>query len=404
MDRHLVRWFYRLAQAYERFETLDASQSIIFCAEKLNGQRRFGVSKLTDFWKAYTKLAPELRHIYEVIRQNTPCRLYLDLEFHTDVNPGISGTDVVAIVIELAIKTIFRTFNFLCSTEDVLTLDSSSEEKFSQHLIFNIPNVLFKDNHVIGRFMRTMIAEVREVVTLQMATCNGVALERLAQLFVNSRDGHKICIVDLNVYNRSQQFRMWKSSKISTGVVLEIAQENKFFLFDEADIFTFQSTLVITRSTADTRLLDFDALRVEPTMHRRVIRNHLTTTSRFTQLDAFVLNIIRQQQNRDVGIKVKELQHQGDVQLFVYHIHGSSFCLKVNREHRSNRVYYIANLVNGILYQMCWKCWGYRGNPVPIPRESYFTMSEEASLNKEFAKSIDIEGVKKNIEVIELLD
>lgn len=39
----------------------------------------------------------------------------------------------------------------LCSAMDVLNLDSSTEEKFSRHLIFQLPNAAFKNNVHIGK-------------------------------------------------------------------------------------------------------------------------------------------------------------------------------------------------------------------------------------------------------------
>lgn len=43
----------------------------------------------------------------------------------------------------------FYTVN--CSAEDVLNLDSSTEEKFSRHLIFQLRDVAFKDNIHVGK-------------------------------------------------------------------------------------------------------------------------------------------------------------------------------------------------------------------------------------------------------------
>lgn len=43
----------------------------------------------------------------------------------------------------------FYTVN--CSAEDVLNLDSSTEEKFSRHLIFQLRDVAFKDNVHVGK-------------------------------------------------------------------------------------------------------------------------------------------------------------------------------------------------------------------------------------------------------------
>lgn len=39
-----------------------------------------------------------------------------------------------------------------CTTDDVLNLDSSTNDKFSRHLIFNLQNAAFKDNIHVGAF------------------------------------------------------------------------------------------------------------------------------------------------------------------------------------------------------------------------------------------------------------
>lgn len=39
-----------------------------------------------------------------------------------------------------------------CTTDDVLNLDSSTDDRFSRHLIFNLRNAAFKDNTHVGEF------------------------------------------------------------------------------------------------------------------------------------------------------------------------------------------------------------------------------------------------------------
>lgn len=34
---------------------------------------------------------PRLRHVYEIIREGSPCRMYFDLEFARAHNPGLDG-------------------------------------------------------------------------------------------------------------------------------------------------------------------------------------------------------------------------------------------------------------------------------------------------------------------------
>ena len=49
------------------------------------------MASVEDFWRCYSAIVPSKRHFYEIIRENTPCRLYLDLEFHIKDNPTVNG-------------------------------------------------------------------------------------------------------------------------------------------------------------------------------------------------------------------------------------------------------------------------------------------------------------------------
>lgn len=43
------------------------------------GKRRFLVTSLDEFWRTYEATATGQRHVYEIIRERVPCRLYFDL-------------------------------------------------------------------------------------------------------------------------------------------------------------------------------------------------------------------------------------------------------------------------------------------------------------------------------------
>jgi hypothetical protein len=43
------------------------------------GKRRFLVASLDEFWRTYEATATGQRHVYEIIRERVPCRLYFDL-------------------------------------------------------------------------------------------------------------------------------------------------------------------------------------------------------------------------------------------------------------------------------------------------------------------------------------
>ncbi len=65
-----------------------------------SGQRRFAACTLRDFWAHYGGLIPSQRHFYEILREGTPCRLYLDLEFSRADNPQADGSSLTAALLQ----------------------------------------------------------------------------------------------------------------------------------------------------------------------------------------------------------------------------------------------------------------------------------------------------------------
>lgn len=55
------------------------------------GKRSFIVATLGRFWENYTLVPEEERHFYELIREGSPCHLYLDLEYARVGNEGYDG-------------------------------------------------------------------------------------------------------------------------------------------------------------------------------------------------------------------------------------------------------------------------------------------------------------------------
>lgn len=45
---------------------------------------------------------------------------------------------------------LMEVYGIECSAKNILNLDSSTEEKFSRHLIFNLQSAAFKDNIHMG--------------------------------------------------------------------------------------------------------------------------------------------------------------------------------------------------------------------------------------------------------------
>ncbi|XP_023605109.1 DNA-directed primase/polymerase protein-like, partial [Myotis lucifugus] len=121
-----------------------------------DGQRIYLVTSYVQLWFHY-KSRKHLLHCYEVIPENAVCKLYFDLEFNKLANPGADGKKMVALLIEHVCKALQELYRVNCSAEDVLNLDSSTDEKFSRHLIFQLHDVAFKDNIHVGNFVRKIL-------------------------------------------------------------------------------------------------------------------------------------------------------------------------------------------------------------------------------------------------------
>ena len=69
-----------------------------------DGRRAFVAASLEAFWAKYEALPAGHRHHYELIRADTPCRLYYDLEFSTETNPDFDGVRAVDALVRLTLE------------------------------------------------------------------------------------------------------------------------------------------------------------------------------------------------------------------------------------------------------------------------------------------------------------
>jgi hypothetical protein len=231
------------------FSALWCMEPRIFAVEKSSaGKRKYMVGHLGRFLDYYwRKVDPNQRHYYELIREKTPCRLYLDLEFSKISNPDISEEDSEQLMDEFLQELMmeFQTiYNLHVSQENMVDLDSSTDTKFSRHIVVHLPGgALFADAVAVGRFVRVFVGRLAEEVATgtMMTTKQKPALAK--HLFVNSAPSRstkttppsqesvsKTCFVDLGVYTRNRLFRLMGASKFGKppSAALRIAPTNQF--------------------------------------------------------------------------------------------------------------------------------------------------------------------------------
>jgi hypothetical protein len=211
------------------------------------GKRKYISTHLGRFINFYWRECDaNNRHYYELIRENTCCRLYFDIEYNKKANPTIDDVTSEALLEELMDeleREIYNVFQLSIDRHNIVDLDSSTENKFSRHLIVHMPNKeLFRNNVECGRFVKNFISRLaEEVATGVMKTRGKGVLQN--HLFVYAKElsdpnndtgdilkQSKICIIDNGVYTRNRIFRILGSTKYGkpSTAALRISSSNKF--------------------------------------------------------------------------------------------------------------------------------------------------------------------------------
>ncbi|XP_016066767.1 PREDICTED: DNA-directed primase/polymerase protein isoform X1 [Miniopterus natalensis] len=397
-----------------------------------SGQRIYLVTSYIQLW-FYYKSRKNLLHCYEVIPENAVCKLYFDLEFNKLANPGADGKKMVALLIEHVCKALKELYSVNCSAEDVFNLDSSTDEKFSRHLIFQLHDVAFKDNIHVGNFVRKILQPAfhliaseddeddggipettghgfshfseppvkQEISFSKMSTdkeiaeswtLNSEGLERpvsaklhspdLSFLVVKDPAGKRRLFVDLGVYTRNRNFRLYKSSKKGKFVALEVAEDNRFSLTQSKNI-SEESQYFLSSLVSNVRFSDtLRVLRCDTSENKQKQAGHLTSTSTsvesiegfqgspYPEIDQFVLSLVNKN-----GIKggIRRWNYFFPEELLVYDICKYRWCGNIGRAHKSNNIMILVDLKNEVWYQKCHdpvcKAENFRSDRFPLPAE-----------------------------------
>ncbi|KAM4807672.1 DNA-directed primase/polymerase protein [Rhinophrynus dorsalis] len=424
----------------------------VFAVETVidNTERRlYLVTTYTEFWFYYTKRPETLAHCYEVIPADTVCKLYFDLEFYKPANPGVDGRKMVAVVIKYFIKKLEEIYGIGCSEDYVLNLDSSTEEKFSRHLIFVLPNAAFKDNIHAGNFIKralqpvlsfadyksntgdslcathifSTINETVNVCDSQMEqscqsasrenTCNGnIEKENdLSSLIVKDKHGRNRLFIDLGVYTKNRNFRLYKSSKLGKNVIFELADDNKFAIkppqkYICVEEYIFLCSLISNIRYSDSlRILSCTSTENEDCKNMCLRSIHCNSSviamkgyqfSPYPEIDYFIISVI----TRD-GFQggIRHWNYFSTEELLVYDITNYRWCENIGRFHKSNNIMLLVDLKGDVWYQKCHdpvcRAQNFKSKCYPLPPEvclpfifkeeddkCFFTMDESGNIKE----------------------
>ncbi|XP_031727275.1 DNA-directed primase/polymerase protein [Anarrhichthys ocellatus] len=405
----------------------------VFALEKEKtslGQRIFLVTSYSELWHYYRTYTQSLMHCYEVIPDGAVCKLYFDLEFHKPSNNGADGKAMVSSLIQYVCDKLMEVYGIECSANDVLNLDSSTEDKFSRHLIFNLQNAAFKDNIHMGRFIHAIlhsvlstpksglnvgmnsVAENSETRTRAVSEGTPAKADEMAEspqakrckqeetdlkfLQVKNKDGQDCLFVDLGVYTKNRNFRLYKSSKVGKNSAFTVADDNTFIhkpdkgVSEEESVFL--ASLVCNMSFTGQRILTLD---VPETKESKTSRPHCQQgsatypvagslsgclSSPHQEVDNFVLTVIKK---NGIHGSIRRWSYFAVEQLLVYDIAKYRWCENMDRFHKSNNIMIVVDLKEEVWYQKCHdpECRNFRSSSYPLPQEicvSYImTLDEE---------------------------
>ena len=385
-----VTWrvFPRQAAALQEAAARPGLRLMVFgCEERVpggGGKRSYLVCHPSVFWQYDEQKSPDSRCSYEVIRQGTPCKLYLDLEYDKTLNTDRDGDAMVDTFIKVMATAVEHLFGVKCARSDVIDLCASSERKFSRHLIFCCRGLVFCDNITVGNLVRDICDAIRSYVINEETEkvvrlgLQNFSKDELSQLLVNSSNENSL-FCDEGVYTKNRNFRVYKSSKFGKQRPLIKSTHNTYSppakssrtsRVDSSEEAFFLTSLVSLIEDSSKPLeygapsCQRDTASACPTLVGRISHQQSggPASSPYPDVDRFVRDLVS-----PGGIRCWNYFDASE--LLVYDIVGYRFCHNIGRWHRSNNIILVVSLREGSFYQKCHDpaCRGFRSDSLPLP-------------------------------------
>lgn len=352
------------------------------------GKRVFCGVDLREFWDYYAALRRWNRHHYEIIRENHPCRLYLDVEFYREFNAKLEGKEesLMELLFQQIADAVQTELGILIGRDAFLDLDSSTPKKFSRHVIVHMPgDQLFRSNLDVGRLVRLVIERSPRDLWVE---AGGVGGKQRAH------------IVDDAVYTKNRAMRLYLSSKVGKAAVLLPAESNRFpceLMSAEGEFCFFLASLASGGQNVDRSLgMKRDLICVWPASVRGdTVINKLNVRRSTPSAEPTVCSLAEVEGLEDLvkflesrasrgGSRgfVRKIEKQGEHHLR-FHIGNNRFCERVSRQHKSNHVFYVVDSERRTYTQGCMdrECRGYWAPDRPIPECCIFNIRDKQNVH-----------------------
>ncbi|PRP81403.1 coiled-coil domain-containing protein [Planoprotostelium fungivorum] len=449
----IIREFYKQSLAFDfvREQKKNGKHLHVFAVEKplsaedaasghANGGRKYFTCTYDQLWKKILNTKEQERHFYEVIPEGSQCHMYFDLEYLKEFNWLSEENRMVDTLLRCIQAELYHQFQLQTIIQGqkpypdfagsgrfndkpidirVVDLTSTTDAKFSRHLILRLEDTCWKDNVSLGNFIDLLVLKIkREIERRQNATndepgwATHVDTEDLENMFVTTDKQPSTFFADLGVYTRNRNFRLYGSSKIPL-VEQKALGKSLYWLreFENEEELFYASLICNTPDTDDkrVRILSINEQKKVKRVNTRVTQatedvdpfdgesaprelhywgNY--ATSPFPELDQFVSNSNLVLGPEKKGI-IKSWLYYPRTQYILYNVQRNRFCFHIGREHKSNGIFVVANFVRGIIYQKCHdtdcKTADFRATEESIPLEIMSLLPTEA-VDQDVIKSI----------------
>lgn len=376
---------------------------MVFAFQDKFGCRMFLVAHPTVFWFYDSKRRCQDRCSYEIILEHAVCKLYFDLEFYREHNPHHDGHRMVESFIKIISFHLEKEWGITADRRHVLDLDSSTENKFSRHLIFMLPNAIFQNSYNVGNFVKDVCNQLRIYINEhskktedgnEVNDSYGNIIDRLhvCELLVLDKNGSYRLFCDESVYTKNRHFRLYMSTKLNKNAPLIVSKENQYkpttsCKKDESkDMQLFLDSLItyIPVDVNSLRIFKYGYCSNQELCSgyhsSRVSFEGLLSSSNvkspYPEVDKFIMNTV-------YPGRIWRWSYFSSGNHIVYDIIGYRYCGNIGREHHSNNIKYVVNLSNHTYYQKCHDpdCANYRSAECKLPAELTFFLEDDSFLH-----------------------
>ena len=319
------KWFeFSLLEEAKKYEDLPTWSVDFLCPFDNKVKKRFISSGYLCFWTSYMALNTNDKHYYEVIRDTAPCRLFLDVESTTDA-PGECFDKIIKTIIKVA-KSSLKKEKF-GKIQNIILLDSSDASKASCHIIFDIRN----NAKIDGKHKSIYFKNISEC---------GIFVKEIFKEFLQ---------VDKLVYTKNRSFRIIDSSKLGSKRILKWRKIANYYYPDNLSYESFLMTLVqyIQPDGVIFPMLNVtEKISIQPSCQEQ-LQNIQSPI--LIDIIADIITIIESEWN-DGNVSFSSYDN---LTKEIFFNSTSRWCEQKKDYHKSNHIYFLANLTRLVWWQGC---------------------------------------------------